>query len=86
MCAVGFRKMSIRSMTFDHIFQAYHTNGHNFGSSSQPTSSEVLNSGAAAERPSSRLSQNVEIVIQGRTRSRTDLCPDVPRSKFEHAV
>ena len=29
---------------------------------------------------------NVEIVITGRTRSRQDLCPDVPQSKFEHAV
>ena len=30
--------------------------------------------------------ENVEIVITGRTRSRQDLCPDVPQSKFEHAV
>ena len=70
-----------------------HTNGHNFGSSSQPTSSEVLNANSSSgsgpiDRPSSRASQQnaVEIVIQGQTRSRTDLCPDAPRSKFEHAV
>ena len=30
--------------------------------------------------------ENVEIVITGRTRSRQDLCPEVPKSKFEHAV
>ena len=30
--------------------------------------------------------ENVEIVITGRTRSRQDLCPDVPQSKYEHAV
>jgi hypothetical protein len=29
---------------------------------------------------------NVEIVITGRTRSRQDLCPEVPKHKFEHAV
>ena len=49
-------------------------------STSRPTSPPV--------RPSSRQSGSggVEIVITGRTRSRTDLCPDVPRSKFEHSV
>ena len=36
------------------------------------------------ERPSSR--NTVEITLTGRTRSRQDLCPDRPRSKFEHAV
>jgi hypothetical protein len=32
--------------------------------------------------------QTVEITLQGRSRSRQDLCPDVPRpkSRFEHAV
>ena len=30
--------------------------------------------------------ERCEIVITGRARSRTDLCPDVPRSKFEHCV
>jgi len=28
----------------------------------------------------------VEITLSGRTRSREDLCPDRPRSRFEHAV
>ncbi|XP_040569771.1 uncharacterized protein [Lepeophtheirus salmonis] len=28
----------------------------------------------------------IEIKISGRSRSRTDLCPDIPRSKFEHCV
>ena len=36
------------------------------------------------DRPSSR--NTVEITLTGRTRSRQDLCPDRPRSKFEHAV
>ena len=38
--------------------------------------------GSPLDRPSSR----VEITLTGRSRSRQDLCPDVPRSKFEHAV
>jgi len=36
--------------------------------------------------PTNSLQDNVEIVITGRTRSRQDLCPDVPQNKFEHAV
>ena len=48
------------------------TNGES--SSSRP--------GSPHERPGSR----VEITLTGRTRSRQDLCPDVPRSKFEHTV
>ena len=28
----------------------------------------------------------VEITLAGRARSREDLCPDRPRSRFEHAV
>ena len=55
-------------------------NGHGV-SSSRPTSP----GGGAVERPGSRQA-GVEIVITGRTRSRQDLCPDVPRSKFEHSV
>jgi hypothetical protein len=42
-------------------------------------------SSAGGERSASRNSA-VEIVITGRTRSRTDLCPEVPKSKFEHSV
>ena len=37
------------------------------------------------DRPSSR-QNTVEITLTGRSRSRQDLCPDQPRSKFEHAV
>jgi len=36
--------------------------------------------------PTNSLQDNVEIVITGRTRSRQDLCPDVPQNKYEHAV
>ena len=37
------------------------------------------------DRPSSR-QNTVEITLTGRSRSRQDLCPDQPRSKYEHAV
>ena len=58
------------------------TNGRGTTSMAGSRSSEL-----DPDRPVSRASaHNVEIVITGRTRSRTDLCPDVPRSKFEHAV
>ncbi len=44
--------------------------------------------GVSTSRPTSpgSTTDGVQIVITGRTRSRTDLCPDVPRSKFEHSV
>ena len=58
------------------------TNGRGTTSMAGSRSSEL-----DPDRPSSRAStHNVEIVITGRARSRTDLCPDVPRSKFEHCV
>ena len=52
------------------------TNGHK----SQPSS--------PVERPPSAGGQTVEITLQGRSRSRQDLCPDPvrPKSRFEHAV
>jgi len=53
-----------------------HTNGFTNGHS-------VTNS--PEERPQSRQS-TVEITLSGRSRSRQDLCPDRPRSRFEHAV
>lgn len=49
-----------------------HTNGH-----TRPSSPE--------DRSQSRQS-TVEITLSGRSRSRQDLCPDRPRSRFEHAV
>ena len=39
---------------------------------------------AALSRPTTP--SKVEISLTGRSRSRQDLCPDLPRSKFEHAV
>jgi hypothetical protein len=39
---------------------------------------------ATLSRPTSPA--KVEISLTGRSRSRQDLCPDLPRSKFEHAV
>jgi len=53
-----------------------YTNGFTNGHSSAST---------PEERPQSRQS-TVEITLTGRTRSRQDLCPDRPRSRFEHAV
>ena len=47
--------------------------------------SGALSSGRSIS-PTNSAHDNVEIVITGRTRSRQDLCPDVPGSKFEHAV
>ena len=38
------------------------------------------------ERPSSRNTVEITLSGSGRSRSRQDLCPDRPRSKFEHAV
>jgi len=63
------------------LIPAPYTNGNNI-SSSQPS---LGASSAGTERSASRNSA-VEIVITGRTRSRTDLCPEVPKSKFEHSV
>lgn len=42
--------------------------------------------GTRSISPTNSAHDNVEIVITGRTRSRQDLCPDVPSNKFEHAV
>jgi len=39
---------------------------------------------AAGSRPTTPI--KTEISLSGRSRSRQDLCPDLPRSKFEHAV
>jgi len=39
---------------------------------------------ASASRPTTPL--KTEVSLTGRSRSRQDLCPDLPRSKFEHAV
>ena len=51
--------------------------GGSLSAESRPTS--------PLDRPSSR-QNTVEITLTGRSRSRQDLCPDRPRSKFEHAV
>jgi hypothetical protein len=39
-----------------------------------------------SEEASTASPLKTEISLTGRSRSRQDLCPDLPRSKFEHAV
>lgn len=61
---------------------------------SQGNSPPITNGHSTEERPSSRQGsgpgpgqgQTMEITLTGRTRSRQDLCPDRPQSKFEHSV
>lgn len=45
---------------------------------------ESVSIAASLSRPTTPV--KVEVSLSGRSRSRQDLCPDLPRSKFEHAV
>lgn len=62
--------------------ESQQTSGYSSSNGTGRSSSRPI---SPLERPVSRQS-GVEIIVTGRTRSRTDLCPDVPRSKFEHSV
>ena len=52
--------------------------------SAPPRVNGFKNGDESLSRPTTPL--KTEISLTGRSRSRQDLCPDLPRSKFEHAV
>jgi len=53
------------------------TNGHSASTDERPSSTQPQ---------SQAQGQTMEITLTGRTRSRQDICPDRPQSKFEHSV